>query len=113
VPTDTVDPFAIAPLPWWRRVIAPEQPKYAPRRYAGIAAMIGPALALFVSAHHRAAVIVPVLLLFAVPPALVEAWFKARYRRRHEQLLMPTGHEARSAFGAAAGPVDGDRGQRQ
>jgi hypothetical protein len=85
----TTDPFAeTQPAWWWRLLFGGSRTKYTPRRYARIAALIGPTIALVVpSAHHLAREIV-LLLLILVPSTLVEAWYKRRQRRRDEQLLI-------------------------
>jgi hypothetical protein len=88
-----------------------EKPKHAPKRYRRVAGSIGPAVAFLLPAHHRPAIILGVTALFIVPPTLLEAWFKRRHRRSEEQLLLPSETErARSARGAAAGPIHGDGG---
>jgi hypothetical protein len=81
------DPFGQKSIPWWRRLRGRNRPNYAPKRYAGIAGMIGPTTAFALPASHPPATIVTVGMLFFLPPVLVEAWWKQRRRRQDEQLL--------------------------
>jgi len=91
-----------------RRLLFANSPKHAPKRQLTIAGMIGPVAVWFVSPPHTLIGALGVALLFAGPSALVEAWWKARHRRREEQLLPRPEHQACSAFGTSAGPVDRD-----
>ncbi len=81
------DPFAERARPWWRRLLVGGKQTYAPKRYARVAATLGPVVAFLVPAHHRPVVIVLVGALFVLPSMLVEAWFRQRARRRDEQIL--------------------------
>jgi hypothetical protein len=84
---DASDPFAAGAKPRWRHLLTRRQRKYAPKRYAQVAGLIGPLVAFMVPAHHRLVVIVLVGALFFVPSVLVEGWFRKRERRRREQIL--------------------------
>ena len=62
----------------------------APKRYAAPAGAIGPIVALMASTHDvdLARKLVFGFVLFVVPPALVEIWWKQRHRRADERLLV-------------------------
>jgi hypothetical protein len=63
----------------------------APKRYTVPAGALGPIAGLMLprwhGVDHTTSVVLGVALL-AVPPALVEAWWKRRQRRADEQLLV-------------------------
>ncbi len=79
------DPFAQSAEPRWRGLLASRRRKYAPKRYAKVAGLVGPVVGFMVPAHHRLVVIVGAL--FFVPSMLLEAWFRQRERRRSERIL--------------------------
>jgi hypothetical protein len=63
----------------------------APKRYTVVAGALGPIAGFMLPGWHGVGHTTSVVLgvaLLAVPPALVEAWWKPRQRRTDEQLLV-------------------------
>lgn len=85
------DPFGERRTPWWRRIWRRGRPGSAPKQYTVPAGIVGPIAALLLPAvngmDHTTKVVLGLALL-ALPPALVEIWWKQRQRRAVEQLLV-------------------------
>jgi len=87
------DPFGRPPTPWWRhlwrRLRGGGRAESAPARYLIPATTAGGLAGLSLpSAHGHIDRIVVFGLVAALPPALVDMWWKQRRRRASERLLV-------------------------
>ncbi|HLM86508.1 MAG TPA: hypothetical protein VK272_10025 [Solirubrobacteraceae bacterium] len=83
------DPFAETRPPWWTRITRRKRTDEAPKRYAMLAGGVG-SLATFLLAEVHLDHLTKFLVcsaIAAVPPALLEMWWKSRRRRASEQIL--------------------------
>lgn len=89
------DPFAEKPTPWWEYLWRGDRTaKWAPKRQAGIVAVLGGIL-IWAFPHTELGLIERSVLGAAIallPGYLLEAWWKQRARRESERLfVLPDG----------------------
>src|SRR5271166_4882474 len=94
------DPFGETQTPWWRRIWRRDRPDGAPKRYLIPATTIGGIAGLSLPAMHghvtRAVIFA---LVTALPPSLVDMWWRQRRRRVAEQTLVLPEWSGRSRAG--------------
>jgi cyanate permease len=91
------DPFAERSTPWWRRPLGGSRRQSAPKPYSMAAGVIGSLAALaFPLRLHGPERALALSLLAALPPVMVERWWRQRHRREEEELFPVRETRARS-----------------